>query len=142
MPIRGGYVKIRAMAISTKMAAAGVTRGDIVVILLAALLVAGLHSGQWRDGGPADRVRIVTGEAEFAVLSLAADRVVDVPGPLGTTVVEIRDGAARCAASPGAQGICQRAGWLRHGGDIAVSLPNRVLIEVLGGAPRYDSINF
>lgn len=118
------------------------TRGDAFVILLGALFVAMLHAGQWQGGGPADRVRIVAGENEFAVLPLSTDRVVDVPGPLGVTVVEVRDGAVRCAASPGAQGICQRAGWLRDSGDMAVSLPNRVLIEVLGGMPRYDSINF
>lgn len=118
------------------------TRGDLVVILLGTLFVGGLHANQWRVDGPADHVRIVAGGEEFAVLPLAEDRRVEVPGPLGTTVVEVRDHAARCAASPGPNGICQRAGWLRHAGETAVSLPNRVLIEVAGGAPRYDSINF
>lgn len=118
------------------------TRGDIVVILLGMLFVGGLHANQWREGGPADRVRVVAGGVEYAILPLAQDRRIEVPGPLGFTVVEIHEGAARCAASPGPNGICQRAGWLRHAGETAVSLPNRVLIEVTGGAPRYDSINF
>ena len=118
------------------------TRGDLVVILLGLLFVGGLHLMSGTGDGPADSVRIIAGGEEYAVLPLAADRRIDVPGPLGITVVEVRDGAARCAASPGPNGICQRAGWLRHSGETAVSLPNRVLIQVTGGTPRYDSIVF
>lgn len=117
------------------------TRGDALVILLAAALVATAYALLWSPSTPASQVRIVSGEREIARLPLDEPRRLEVPGPAGITVVEIRDGAARCAASPGSRGICQRAGWLRQAGDMAVSLPNHVLIEVLGDRERYDSIN-
>ncbi|MFP4160649.1 MAG: NusG domain II-containing protein [Ectothiorhodospira sp.] len=118
------------------------TRGDALVILLAAVLVAGAYALLWSPATPATQVRIVSGEREIARLPLDEPRRLEVSGPAGITVVEIRDGAARCAVSPGARGICQRAGWLREAGDMAVSLPNRVIIEVLGETGRFDSINY
>jgi hypothetical protein len=120
------------------------TRGDALVILAAALITGWTYTQFWVDpGGAAAEVRIVAGGEEFARLPLDTDARIDVPGPAGITLVEITDGAARCARSPGSQGICQRAGWLRVAGDTAVSLPNRVLIEVIGKAePSFDSVNY
>jgi hypothetical protein len=119
------------------------TRGDALVIMFAALLAGWSFTEFWGVQGPgATEVRIVSGNEEFARLPLARDTRIDVPGPAGITRVEIADGAARCARSPGSAGICQRAGWLRETGDMAVSLPNRVLIEILGeGEKQFDSIN-
>ena len=120
------------------------TRADTLVVLLAALLVGWSYTQFW--GAPSvtgAEVRIVAGGEEYARLPLHTDTRVDVPGPAGITHVEIADGAARCARSPGAAGICQRSGWLKEAGDMAVSIPNRVLIEVLGEAEvRFDSINY
>ncbi|OOG28577.1 hypothetical protein B1C78_01695 [Thioalkalivibrio denitrificans] len=120
------------------------TRADTLVVLAAALLVGWSYTQFWGTlSTPGAEVRIVAGGEEFARLPLNTDTRLDVPGPAGVTLVEISDGAARCARSPGAAGICQRSGWLREAGDMAVSLPNRVLIEVLGDAEtRFDSINY
>lgn len=120
------------------------TRGDTLVLLAAAILVGWSYTQFWGTPGlPAGEVRIVAAGEEYARVPLDRDARIEVPGPAGVTRVEIADGAARCAASPGSAGICQRAGWLRHAGDMAVSLPNRVLIEVLGeGERRFDSVNY
>ncbi|EHQ51808.1 MULTISPECIES: NusG domain II-containing protein [Ectothiorhodospira] len=118
------------------------TRADAFVILMAVLLVAGSYAWLWTPATPATQVRVVAGDREIARLPLDQPRQLEVSGPAGITVVEIRDGAARCAASPGSQGICQQAGWLRQAGDMAVSLPNRVIIEVLGDEWVFDSVNY
>lgn len=120
------------------------TRGDALVILAATLLTGWTYTQfLGGPGGAAVEVRVVAGGEEFARLPLDTDARIDVPGPAGVTRVEISDGAARCARSPGSQGICQRAGWLREAGEVAVSVPNRVLIEVLGDRePRFDSVNY
>lgn len=120
------------------------TRGDTLVIVAAVLLVGWSYTQFWgTETSTGSEVRIIAGSEEFARLPLNTDIRVEVPGPAGVTLVEIADGAARCARSPGSAGICQRAGWLREAGDMAVSIPNRVLIEVLGEADRhFDSINF
>ncbi|GMR08425.1 MAG: hypothetical protein BMS9Abin26_1430 [Gammaproteobacteria bacterium] len=119
-----------------------ITRGDMIVIVFALLLLLGLYSQLWRTGEASTKARILSQDGEYAVVSLYEDRIIKVPGPAGITVVEVRDGAIRCAASPGPNRICQRAGWMRYGGEVAVSLPNRVVIQILADNPRYDGISF
>lgn len=70
------------------------------------------------------------------------DRVVRVPGTLGETVIEIRDGRVRVVASPCAQKLCLRAGWLESAGDATACVPNKVSVALLGEDPRFDAINF
>jgi len=119
-----------------------ITRGDKLIIVCAGLLLYFAFSELWTRDVSSGQARILSEGAEYAVVSLQQERVLRVPGPAGFTVVEVRDGAIRCAESPGWQQICQRAGWLRQGGEVAVSLPNRVVIQVLSEDPRYDAINF
>jgi hypothetical protein len=118
------------------------TRADLLVVACALALLPFLYARYWVDAGPASEALILAGGAEFATVPLHEDRLIEVPGPLGVTTVEVREGRIRCASSPGPQRICERAGWLSHGGESAISLPNRVVIEVLAVDPRYDSINF
>lgn len=120
------------------------TRGDFLVIFGAIFLLGWLYWQQWGSDGVrhANQAKISVQGSEYAVVSLFENRVINVPGPGGITVVEIRDGAIRCAKSPGYNRICERAGWLRYGGETAISLPNQVVIQVLSVDPRYDTINF
>lgn len=73
---------------------------------------------------------------------LGENRQIRVMGPLGPTIIDIRNRRARIAADPGRQQVCVRQGWLEHAGDIALCLPNRIAIEIAGGVPRYDSLNY
>ena len=118
------------------------SRADALVLIMAAGLVAFSYASFWAPSAPGSELRIVQGDSELMRLSLASDQMLEVAGPAGITQVEIRDGAARCASSPGPRGICEGAGWLREAGDVAVSLPNRLIIEVLGQAERFDSLNY
>ena len=65
------------------------------------------------------------------VLPLERDRIVDVEGPLGTTVVELRQGKVRVKDSPCATKQCVRQGWIEHG--VIVCLPNKIVITIGNG---------
>jgi hypothetical protein len=62
--------------------------------------------------------------------------------PAGVTEIEIQPGRARCLRSPGSQGICEAAGWLERPGDMAVSLPNRLMLQVRGARSDFDSMHY
>lgn len=66
-------------------------------------------------------------------LPLSLDKTVEVEGPAGKTVVEIRDSKVRIKESPCANKICLHQGWIRNGAIIC--LPNRVIVSV-SGQPR------
>ncbi len=118
------------------------TPTDRVIVAIVLLLLGTLHWQVWSGREAATEARILAGGQLFATVSLALDQTLEVPGPLGMTVVEVRDGRIRCARSPGPNRICEAAGWLSRGGETAISLPNRVVIQVLAPDPDFDSVHF
>lgn len=110
--------------------------GDILVLGLS--LVALVLS--WRAAGTdGDGVVVKQGGQVYAQASLRLNRVIEVPGPLGTTRVEIRDGRVRVLSDPGPRQLCVRQGWLDPG-ESALCLPNRVSVH--RGVAAYDSLNY
>lgn len=110
--------------------------GDILVLglSLVALVLA------WRaTGTDGDGVVVKQGGQVYAQASLRLNRVIEVPGPLGTTRVEIRDGRVRVLSDPGPRQLCVRQGWLDPG-ESALCLPNRVSVH--RGVAAYDSLNY
>lgn len=75
-------------------------------------------------------VHITAEGTEYAVVPLDEDQTINVPGPLGTTVVEIRDGRVRVLDSPCPNKTCVSQGWAEAEGDTIICLPNRVSITV------------
>jgi len=118
------------------------TRADVVVLVLALALLPLLYVKFWHHGAAGEQVRIRVDGKPWKVVSLAHDRRVTVPGALGDSVLEIKDGAVRFIASPCASKFCIHSGWLHDGGAFTACLPNRVSIEVIGARARYDAINF
>lgn len=83
-------------------------------------------------GGEGVAVHIV-GEGGFDTsVPLDADDTLEVAGPLGVTVVEVRDGAARIVSSPCPQKLCVSMGAVGSPGRAAVCVPNRVVVTVEG----------
>lgn len=111
--------------------------GDYLILVLGLALVAGL----WlqRAGSLDGRVVIRLEGRLFQEASLRLNRTIAVPGPLGESRVEIRDGRVRVAADPSPRQLCVRQGWIPPGGA-AVCLPNRVTVE--NAATGYDTLNY
>lgn len=93
----------------------------------------------WNHGSGGDRVLIKQDGRIFLDTTPRLDREITVPGPLGTTLVEIKGGRVRVKSDPGPHQICVRQGWLMPG-QVAICLPNRVSVE--RGVVRYDSLNY
>jgi hypothetical protein len=72
---------------------------------------------------------------------LDASRDVEVPGPLGTTVVEIKDGNARVLDSPCPNKTCIAAGEISLNGQWLACLPNRVFVRIEGGPSDGDTVD-
>lgn len=105
-------------------------------VLLAVLAAAGVAAAVAvfvvsPGAGEGSRVRIYAGGAEYAVVSLKEDLTVTVPGPLGTTTVQVRSGRVRVLDSPCPRGICVSRGWVKAPGENVTCLPNEVFIEVI-----------
>lgn len=115
--------------------------GDYWVVLLGGLLTAWLATHFWQ-GGAAQKVVIRAGGKLFAETGLDRAQRINVPGPLGTSLVEIAPGRARVAADPSPRQLCVKQGWLARAGDAALCLPNQISVELVGATRRFDSLNY
>jgi hypothetical protein len=115
--------------------------GDWLTLLLGGLCIALLGNKVW-DGGIADTAVIRSGGKVFSTAPLSRDRRIEVPGPLGTSIITIEKGKARISSDPSPRQYCVRQGWLTQSGEISVCLPNEVSVELTGGQKKYDSLNY
>lgn len=119
-----------------------ITRADWLALALAFALLPLLYAHYWGDAGTATRVRIAASGQPEIELPLDTSRRIEVHGPLGDSVVEIKNGRVRFVSSPCRGQQCVHTGWLAHAGELAACLPNGVVVSIEGARARFDSINF
>jgi hypothetical protein len=116
---------------------------DIFIFLLA-LLIIGLISLQTYARGRGTPEITISGAGQGAaqgavqgaeqqwIYPLDVETTLRVPGPLGETVVEIKDGAVQVISSPCPEKICIKTGRISKPGQWIACLPNRVFISIRG----------
>lgn len=115
--------------------------GDWLTLVLGSVCVALLILKLW-SGDLADKAVIRSGGKIFLEVALSRDQNIEVPGPLGISVIAIKDRRVRIASDPSPRQYCVRQGWLQQAGEIALCLPNQVSVELTGSHKRYDSLNY
>ena len=115
--------------------------GDYLTLLIGALCTIWLTLIIW-SGGTADKAIIRAGGKIFREVALSNDQVIQVPGPLGISIITIEKHKARITSDPSPRQYCVRQGWLQQSGEIAICLPNQVSVELTGGKKKYDSLNY
>lgn len=114
--------------------------GDVAVFTLAALTCGLVVWACWTQS-PARTLSIRQGGTLWREVSLLHNARYHVAGPLGDTVVRVKDGRARIESDPSPRQYCVGQGWLEHAGQSAICLPNATSIT-LEGARAYDSLSF
>lgn len=115
--------------------------GDYLTLLLGSLCTVWITVTLW-SGGPADKALIRSGGKIFVEVPLSRDQQIEVPGPLGISIITIEKRKARITSDPSPRQYCVRQGWLQQAGEIAICLPNEVSVELTGGEKKYDSLNY
>lgn len=115
--------------------------GDGLVLVAALAFSVGSALVLWQGGRP-DKAIIKAGGQVFAEVDLSAPRIVEVPGPLGTTRVEVQPGRARVASDPGPRQYCVRQGWLSQPNAIAICAPSHLSLSIAGRASSHDSLAY
>jgi hypothetical protein len=101
-------------------------------IFLAAIALTAATAFAAYGGGGNGREFLIRGPGESWVFPQEAAETIRVPGPLGDTVVELRNGRARVLSSPCANQTCVASGEIRSHGQWIACLPNQVLVAVEG----------
>jgi len=115
----------------------------LLFIVLTVLAVSGFFfTGDLFPSG--SRVEITLDNKTVYVLPLNEDRTVEVTGPLGKNLIEIKNGLVRMKDAPCPERLCIHQGWTDKGA--IVCLPNRVAVWVSGDEQRhagseYDAVS-
>jgi hypothetical protein len=111
--------------------------GDYGVITIAVVLV--LISACIVYGGQKNALTItIKGSDGKWTFPVNAQETVRIPGPLGVTLVEIRQGEAHILSSPCANQSCIAAGSIHVRGQWIACLPNKVMVSVEGATAGLD----
>jgi hypothetical protein len=89
-----------------------------------------------RGGSAGGSARIRGADGYDQVVRLDEDARYEVPGPSGTSVVEVRGGSVRMVSSPCRGHVCERMGPADAAGETIVCVPNGVAVTVLGVPER------
>lgn len=113
------------------------------VLLLTAVLGAAVFSGIRVYGNRGEKPRIIIESPSGTwVYGLDRDISVDIPGALGDSTIEIRDGKARIVKSPCPNQTCIAAPGIFRSGEWNACLPNKVIIRVdTGKKEKRDEID-
>ncbi len=89
--------------------------------------------------GAGARVVVSSDDRIVFVAPLDKDQRVELDGPLGITVLQIKNGAARVISSPCSQKVCIHMGEARHTGDLLACVPNQLVITIEGDSDGEDA---
>jgi hypothetical protein len=118
------------------------TNGDRWVLMLAIGLLVSLYSWTWSRDAYGHQANILVEGKQWSRVDLYQAQHIKVPGPLGESELEIRNGKIRFISSPCTLKQCIHYGWLTNGGEFNACLPNLVSVQILSPDPRFDTINF
>jgi hypothetical protein len=110
---------------------------DYGAILLATTVTVLAGVMVYAGGGTKNEVHVKGPDGNW-VFPQDAEELVRVPGPLGDTVVELRDGKARVVSSPCGNKLCVSAGTIHAHGQWIACFPNQVLVSVVGTPSREE----
>ncbi|MBN2104780.1 NusG domain II-containing protein [bacterium] len=114
--------------------------GDYFIILLLLISAVLLALINWRSEG-GNRVIVYADGKKEAVLSLNQDQRYSVKGPLGLSIVEIRNGRVNMVSSPCPHQICVKMGKISKSNSMIVCVPNRIFIHIPGkNSDKLDAI--
>jgi len=116
---------------------------DIIILFLACALTAWIYITFWfgnHTSGSAETLVLQVAQQPPEEYSLQDDRIIDINGPIGHSLIEIKQGKARFIHSACRNQFCVFHGWLTTPGDTTACLPNRISITLKGNLSEYDAL--
>ena len=118
------------------------TIADIVLIAfltLGSLTWLGLELFHREDGVV---VEIYNEGGLYQRLDLHQDATVKVHGPLGDSIISVKNGQVRFLDSPCPDKLCVHMGAISKTGGTLICAPNRVSVRVVGQADGPDAVSY
>lgn len=122
----GDSLQVTLMASALNRRAFSFLDGFLIVFLLSLSVSGIVYMDRLFPEG--NSVKIEVNGKNYGVYSLSENRIISVEGPLGKTVIEIKDRKVRVVSSACPNKLCVHQGFVNRGSIIC--LPNRVVITI------------
>lgn len=93
-----------------------------------------------RGGGTIARVTLDGAVVAEIDLSAAHADSFTVTGPAGSNTIQVEQGRIRVSAADCPDQVCVEQGWISDGALPIVCLPNKLVIEIVGGEGELDGV--
>jgi hypothetical protein len=104
---------------------------DFFILGFAAAIT--IYSGMRVYGGSVSSLHLtVKGKGGSWIYPMDKNELLEVQGPLGVTIVELKEGKARVVSSPCTNQNCIAAGTIHSNGQWTACLPNGVFLSIEG----------
>lgn len=103
---------------------------DFVIVPGILALIIFVYVINLKDGASAAKYLSITCPAGEYVYDLATDAVINIPGKIGITVVEIKEGSAFVRFSPCPNKTCMSQHPINNPGQWIACLPNEVILQI------------
>ena len=111
-----------------------------IVLTLAVIVVVSISA--YSGGGTAESV-IIEASGETYIYMLDTDQTIEIPGPLGNTIIRIVDSEVFVEDSPCRDKLCMTANPLSKAGEWNACMPNKVFIRIPENKDQeLDSLSF
>ncbi|MFP4364855.1 MAG: NusG domain II-containing protein [Spirochaetia bacterium] len=104
---------------------------DVVILILSVGVFSFSLFLAVSSAAPGAVIQISGEEGEYAY-DLNIDGEIEIPGPLGSSVVHVHEGSVSMHSSPCTEKLCIAMGEIRREGSWIACLPNKVFIRIVG----------
>lgn len=118
-----------------------IKKADIVLFFVLLAFGIALSALSFFAGTTGQKVQIQVDGKPYAIYSLAENQTIEITGHGHTNKITIKDGTVQMAYSDCKNQICVHDGSISKTNQSIVCLPNKVLIEIVGGEEEFDAIS-
>lgn len=111
------------------------------IVLLAVLLLVSTALSVWSFSGGSGAKAVVTVDGElYGTYSLSQDQVIEIRQNNHLNKITIKDGSVQMSYSDCHNQICVNDGRISRANQSIVCLPNKVMVEIIGGEEDIDAV--
>ena len=128
------------------------TAYDIIIIIGVILLSIGiLFLPFWNSGGSDSGNKVVYISQNGEILeripvkdTINNQNLVEVKGPIGTSIIEVYNGKVRMKEAPekDPEKICEKTGWIERAGPSIICVPNKISIWIESENNDLDGVSW
>ena len=118
-----------------------INKADIVLFFCLLLIGLGLSAWSLTSGGAGQQVIVTVNGQHYGTYSLFEIQTIEIQQKNHLNKITIKDGTVQMTYSDCHNQVCVKDGKVRMANQSIVCLPNKVMVEIVGGEGELDAIS-